>query len=499
MRATDAQVRRLMDEFARCGRVGLSGMRAGLSRHTAARYIELGKLPSELKQPRTWRTRPDPFEDDWPEIAARLEDAPELEAGALFEELLARKPDRYDPGQVRTFRRRVRLWRATEGPEKEVFFPQAHRPGEAMQTDFTWANELGVTIVGEPFPHRLCHPVLPYSNWEWATVCHSEALASLKRGVQQALFLLGRRPKFHQTDNSTAATHDLRTGKRGFNEDYLAFMRHFGMEPRTIAIGESHQNGDAEALNGALKRRLRQHLLLRGSTDFPSVEEYEGWIGGVVEKANRLRQRRLREELAVMLPIEVGRFPEFTEISVPVTSWSTIRIGRKAYSVPSRLSGEVVRVRVYEQRLEVFLGNALQLAIERETGERRHRINYRHVIASLVKKPGAFRRYRYRDDLFPSETFRKAHDVLGSALTDYKADVEFLRVLHLAATTVESEVERTVTAILLEGGVPTFERVRERLDPKKPEIPAMAALDVDLTTYDELIELDGSSEEVSAS
>ncbi|MDI7270089.1 MAG: IS21 family transposase, partial [Myxococcota bacterium] len=219
----------------------------------------------------------------------RLAEAPELEGRALFEDLMERKPERYEPGQLRTFQRHVRRWRAQEGPPKEIFFPQAHRPGEAMQTDFTWATVLGITICGIAFPHMLCHMVLPYSNWEWATVCLSESMAALKRGVQAALFVLGRVPDYHQTDNSTAATHDLRTGKRGFNEEYKQFCGHFGMTPRTIKVGESHQNGDVESQNGALKRRLEQHLLLRGSRDFTSVEEYERFVQDVQRETNGLR------------------------------------------------------------------------------------------------------------------------------------------------------------------------------------------------------------------
>ena len=177
--------------------------------------------PRRCASPGEWRTRPDPFAEDWPGIAERLADAPELEARALFEDLLSRQPERYEPGQLRTFQRRVKQWRAQEGPDKEVFFPQAHRPGEAAQTDFTDASGLGITIAGEPFPHLLCHFVLPYSNWQWATTCQSESMLALRRGVQSAVFRLGRIPDFHQTDNSTAATHDLRTGKRGFNQEYV--------------------------------------------------------------------------------------------------------------------------------------------------------------------------------------------------------------------------------------------------------------------------------------
>ena len=347
MQTTDAQVRRLMEEMQKHGGIGLAAMRAGMDRKTARKYVRAGKLPAELRQPHTWRTREDPFAEDWPALAAMLEEAPELEARTLFEHVADQRPGTYDPGQLRTLQRRVREWRAQHGPEREVFFPQAHRPGEAMQTDFTHATVLGVTIGGEPFAHQLCHSVLPFSNWEWATVCHSESMAALRRGVQSTLFRLGRVPAFHQTDNSTAATHDLRTGKRGFNEEYLAMMAHFALTPRTIGIGEKEQNGDIEASHGVLKRRLEQHLLLRGSRDFEGVDHYERWLWERLEAANRLRHARVEEELMVMRVLQVSRLPEYRQESAVVTSWSTVRIKRNTYSVPSRLIGEPVQAHVY--------------------------------------------------------------------------------------------------------------------------------------------------------
>src|ERR1700722_6191001 len=366
---TDAQVRRLMEEKAKHGEVGLAALRAGMHRETARKYLDSGQLPSESKPERTWKTRPDPFDADWEEVRARLRQAPELEAKTLFEFLVAKHPGRYQPGQVRTLQRRVQQWRATEGPDREVFFAQEHRPGEAMQTDFTSGNELQVTIAGEAFAHLLCHPVLPYSNWEWATVCQSESLMALRRGMQAALFRLGKRPDWHQTDNSTAATHDLPTGKRGFNADYARFVAHLGMKPRTIGIGQSHQNGDVESLNGAMKRRLEQHLLMRGSRDFESVEVYERWVQETLERANGLRREKAAAELAAMQPLQVERLPESFEESAGVTSWSTIRVRRNTYSVPSRLIGHEVRVRIYDDRLEVRYGNSTQLVVERVLGE----------------------------------------------------------------------------------------------------------------------------------
>ncbi len=495
MRSTDAQVRKLMDEYSKHGKVEVAGLKAGMRRKTAAKYINEGKLPSDLIQPRSWRTRPDPFEEVWPQMAERLSEAPELEGKTLFEDLLGREPEHYHPGQLRTFQRRVKQWRAQEGPDKTVFFSQLHRPGEAAQTDFTWANELGVTIGGEPFPHLLCHFVLPYSNWEWATICHSESLLSLKHGVQDALFRLGRAPEYHQTDNSTGATHNLSKaekqegakGTRGFNENYLELMKHFGMEPRTIKVGAKEQNGDIESMNGGLKRRLVQHLLLRGSNDFESVQQYEQWLRSILEKANAQRSKRLAEELEVMKVLRVERLSEFQEIQVGVTSWSTIRVKRNTYSVPSRLIRERVRVRIFEDRLEVYHGGVHQLSCERLRGEGGSRINYRHIIWSLVRKPGAFERYRYREDLFPSLIFRRSYDALSEALPSRKADVEYLRSLNLAATTMESKVEEALSSLLDQGEVPLADCVKKLVVPEEPQIPEMAVPEIDLESYDDLL------------
>jgi len=482
-----------MEEKTKCGKVGVSAMKAGMDRKTASKYLEAGKLPSELKEARDWRTREDPFAEHWPALKARLSEAPELDAKTLFEHLVSEYPGRYEPGQLRTLQRRVQEWRAKEGPEREVFFAQEHRPAEAMQTDFTNCDELGVTIAGEALAHLLCHPVLPYSNWEWATVCHSESLMALRRGVQAALFKLGRVPVWHQTDNSTAATHELAKGKRGFNEDYQRMMDHLGMKPRTIEVGKSNQNGDVEALNGAAKRRLKQHLLMRGSRDFESVEVYERWVQQVLEKANELRHTKVAEELAVMKELKVSRLPEYVEETATVTSWSTIRVRRNTYSVPSRLIGREVRVYVFEDRMEVYYGGGKpQLVVERLRGEGGHSINYRHIIWSLVQKPQAFARYKYREELFPSLVFRRAYDELSQS-GDRHADREYLRILYLAATTMQSEVEAALELLLKEKRLSSSEPVKALVAPSKPQVPALEAPQVDLSDYDELL-----SEEVAS-
>lgn len=489
MSVTDAQVRKLMEEHNKHQSVALASMKAGMDRKTGRKYISSGKLPSEMVTERVYRTRQDPFDKDWPQLKTMLTDANELEAKALFEWLQEQHPGRYDPGQVRTLQRRIKHWRATEGPDKEVFFAQEHVPGEAMQTDFTHGNKLGVTINGEPFAHLICHPVLPFSNWEWVTVCRSESMMALRSGVQAALFQLGRVPRYHQTDNSTAATHDLRTGKRGFNKDYIDFVDHFDMKPRTIGVGKSNQNGDVEASNGAFKRRTKQYLILRDSSDFESVKAYEVWLQDIARKANLTRSKKVTEELRAMRELTVRRLQEFTVLKVPVSRESTIRIMRNTYSVPSRLTGEQVKVHTYDDRLEVFYGGKRQFSLERLLGKRRHRIDYRHIIWSLVQKPGAFLRYRYREELFPKHVFRLAYDALTDALGEgHEADVNYLRVLHLAASVSEEDTVAALDLLLDEGKTPMADLVKALVRPRIPLIPQMAPLELDLGQYDTLLQ-----------
>jgi hypothetical protein len=496
LRITDAQVRKLREEVTMGRKIGEAALRAGMHRNTAGKYLREGVLPSETRKPRDWRTRENPFEEDWPRLKAMFEDAPELEVKTVFEDLLAREPDRYHQGQLRTLQRHVRLWRARHGPPKEVFFPQAHRPGEAAQTDFTWANELEITIGGEPYEHMFCHVALPYSNWSWATPCRSESIPALKEGIQAALFRLGRVPEYHQTDNSTAATHRVAAGKREFNEDYVALMTHLGMKPRTIGVGESEQNGDVEALNGALKRSLLQHLLLRGSRDFEDRDAYHEWLKTVLEKRNRLRLKRLAEELAAMRPLPSHRIPSYAVVATRVGPSSTIRAKDATYSVPSRLVGEWIEARVFDDRVEFYHGGAYQFATPRVRGKGGHSIQYRHVIESLVRKPGAFRQYRYFDALFPTRVFREAFEALDGAYSRWKADVQYLRVLRLAARTMEADVQAALREILAAGEIPEFEAVEARVAPRQPEVPEIELPEVELSSYDGL--LDGGIDEAAA-
>ena len=495
MTATDAQVRIIMRERKKGRTQEQAAASANLrSRKTAAKYENLGQLPSALKQPRTYRTRADPFVEDWPEVEEMLERAPELEAKALFEWLCEEHAGKYQEGQLRTFQRRVARWRL-DHCDQVAMLEQVHHPGEVMQTDGTWLTELGVTIGGEPFKHLLIHSVLPYSNWEWGRVAQSESLAAIKLGVQSTLVKLGYVPRFHQTDNSSAATHELSAKEReetdscrGYTEAYLQLLAHYGMEARTTHLHSPHENGDVESSNGGLKRALKQHLLLRGSRDFESIEAYEAFLGQVMDKRNSTRQERLAEELAVMEPLPTTSLPTCREVTAPVGKSGLIQVLRNTYSVPTNLINHTVTVKIHEWHLEIYCGGELMETLPRLVGRRKHHVNYRHLIGTLLRKPGGFRNYRYRDDLFPSLVFRQAWEQLNQWCAPRKADLTYLRVLSLAARTLESDVASGLE-LLLAAGKPWDESDVERLLELKPApAPELSCGEVALDIYDQLLQ-----------
>jgi hypothetical protein len=489
MSITDQQYQRLMNQHdENGGAVGQAAMKAGMHRETARRYLRAGKGPRELSKPHTWRTREDPVKTIWPEAQRRLEDQPELEALTLFEDLLEKHPGAASPQALRTFRRRVARWREQSGPPLEVFFPQEREPAASMQLDWTNANELEVTIAGVAHPHLLCHSILPYSNAEWALPCQSESSLSLKAGAQDACWEFGGVAAELQTDQSSTATHRLRADRseRGFNEEYLALCAHLQMQPRTIAIACPDQNGDIEAMQYHLKRRLKQKLLLRRSRDFESEEAYAAFVAGLCRELNRKRGPKVTEELKCLRPLPSGRFPDTLELSVAVSTFSTVRVKKCAYSVPARLIGTAVRAYVSEKAVVIHhLGQ--EVARHVRVAGKRHQVNYRHVIKSLVRKPGAFARCQYREDLFPQLAFRQAYDRLKGQ-DERGADRHYVTLLDLAYDLGEERVADALGVFLREGLFPLPDAVKERMaGPAAPTPTGLAAFLPNLNVYDALI------------
>ena len=484
----DDEVRLLLRERKKGSSQELAAARAGMSVRTARKYEQRGTLPSEQVQPRTYRTRPDPFAADWPWVQAQLERDPALQATTLFALLCQRQPGQYHAGQLRTLQRRIEAWRAQHGPEQEVIFEQVHQPAALAQSDFTHMDSLAVTLGGVPFPHLVFHLVLTYSNYEAATVCFSESFESLAEGIETCLWQIGGVPQHHRTDNLSAAIRPLKADDRkAFTDRYQALMAHYGMQPTTNTAGVAHQNGDVEQAHYRFKEAVDQALRVRGSRDFVDRAAYEQFLQELLRQRNLTRQTRFTEEQAVLRPLPPTKLTPAREVRVRVSRFSTIAVLGNTYSVPSRLIGTPVVVRVRAETLEVYHGTAQVLTVPRLRGRKQHRINYRHVIWSLVRKPGAFAAYRYRDELFPSLLFRRAYDQLQTA-QPHRADREYLRVLQLAATTSEAAVETALTVLGEQETPPTFDAVRELVrQPQAPAVPSLPEPVVDLEIYDALI------------
>ncbi len=484
----DPEVLRMLRERSKGRTQAQAAARAGMSVRTARTYEHLGQLPSQLKQPRRYRTRPNPFAADWPWVVSQLERDPALQVTTLFATLCALQPGRYQAGQLRTLQQHVAAWRAQHGPAREVIFPQVHQPGEDAQSDFTHMEPLGVTLGGVPFPHLVFHLVLTYSNVEAVQICFSESFESLVEGIEACLWRLGGVPRRHRTDHLSAAIRPLDAeGRAQATERYGALMRHYGLEPTTNTLGVAHENGDVEQAHFRFKEAVDQALRLRGSREFADRAAYTQFLQHLARQRNLTRQTRWAQEQAALRPLPAAPLGLCREVRVPVSRFSTIQVLRNTYSLPSRLIGSTVLVRIRAEVLEVYRGTAPVLTLPRLLGQGQHRVDYRHVIWSLVRKPGAFAQYRYRDDLYPALVFRRAYDAL-CASRPQGADREYVRLLHLAASTSQAEVELALALLLEQGAAPTFDAVRDLVRaPVAAQLPTLAPMIVDLTPYDRLL------------
>jgi len=485
---TDQQVRRLMELIPEEPTLSLAAAKAGMDEKTARKYRDLCKLPSEVEASHTWRTRQDPFSEVWGEVAVLLEVNPGLQARTLFEDLQRRYPGAFSDSQLRTLQRRVKFWRATEGPPREVFFPQVHHPGELSQSDFTCMNDLCVTIGGSRFDHLVYHFVLTYSNWETGSLCFSESFESLSEGLQRALWELGGVPKAHQTDRLTAAIQDV-SHPEIFTRSYRALLCHYGMEGRAIRAASPHENGDVEQRHHRFKQALDQTLMLRGSRDFESRKAYDRFLGDLFAQLNAGRKERLDEERKVLRPLPARRLESCKRLFVKVGPGSTIQVCRNVYSVDSRLIGETVDVHVHAEHLEVWYGTRRMERLPRLRGESHHLIQYRHIIDWLVRKPGAFENYRYRADLFPTSRFRMAYDTLRQHHSPGRADKEYLHILHLAAWKGQTQVEHALEDLINRDGLIGAQAVEAFLSQEQTDAPTLdiTVTPVDLTCYDALL------------
>lgn len=382
----------------------------------------------------------------------------------------------------------MRQWKALQGPPKEVFFPQDHLPGIEGAFDFTHGNELGITIAGASYPHLIFEYVLSSSKFTTTSIAYSETFEALSSCLQAAFGAIGGVPAKTRSDNLSAATHQLKKARgRALTPRYEALLEHYGTASSLIQPGKPNENGIVEQRHRWSKKALAQALVFRGSSDFTSEGEYAVFVQDVINRSHSAKvQAAFKEEQAYLRSLPTKKLASYAESRVKVTRWSTIRVVNRTYSVPSRLIGHQVRVRIHADHLDVYYSDGFIETLPRIRQEDGHRVDYRHIIHSLVRKPGAFAKYRFREDLFPSLSFRRGYDAMVKYFGD-RSDVEYVRILHLSATTLECDVDKALEQLLAKNESFGFSEVQSIVAPKTVTVPVIRIGVPCLADYDDLL------------
>lgn len=467
--------------------------KAGISRASAYR-IESDPTPASQKKAPRGRRRPDPLAGIFDEeVIPILKNAPGVRPVAVFEEMLRRHPS-LSPGIRRTLERRIRRWQALHGPEQELIFRQRHEPGRMGLSDFTDMNDLGIVVDGQPLDHRLYHFRLVYSGFAHAhVVLGGESFVALAEGLQNALWSLGGVPFEHRSDSLSAAfrNHDTDT-KEDLTTRYELLCDHYGMKPTRNNRGVAHENGAIESPHGHLKRTIKDALLLRGSCAFDSLGEYRAFIDQIVGRQNTRQRERIEAERATLAPLPILRSDDYEQHSVQVTSTGGFTLKKVFYSVPSQLVGHRLRVRLYDDRLELFVGSSALETLPRARcdakGNRTHVVNYRHVIHSLRRKPMALASLVYRDQLFPRDAYRQMYERILSehgAHSACKTMVELLAIAHEQGC--EATLAAALQVTLQAGELAQLDELRARFAPKVETLPTVKVDLPSLCGYDALL------------
>jgi transposase InsO family protein len=491
-RITDLQVNKYKQLRGRYSQEAAAA-KSGISLSSAQRIEAVQVLPSQ-REARTWRTRTDPLGLVWEsEVVPLLKEAPTLMAVTVLEELQRREPGRYAESVLRTLQRRMRQWRAEHGAEREIYFAQEHPPGRLGLSDFTVADELGVFIAGVAFAHRLYQFTFAHSGWRHArVVLGGESFQALTTGLQDALWMAGGVPEEHRTDSLSAAFNNL-AEQEELTRRYKDLCEHYGVRASRNNLGQSHENGSIESRQGSLKRALEQTLLLRGTSEFADVPAYEQFVAETVRRLNAHCARAWEAERTKLRPLPVRRTVDYEEIDARVTKYGVFSAKCALYSVPSRLAGHRLKVRLYSVHLEAWLGGVKVFECERlyANSEDRHpkRIDWRHMLPSLKRKPGAFARWVLRDAMFPRSEYAQTWQRLHERLQERAACRLMVDLLDLAdQANVVAELAGVLAQLLESDALPDIDALRERFAPRATSMPVVEVILPATAVYDELLE-----------
>jgi hypothetical protein len=462
--------------------------KAGISIRSGRRIDKAGGPRPEPR--RNWRTRHDPLDAVWEsELLPLLTAEPSLTGTTLLEYLLDHYPEHYDQSVLRTLQRRVKQWRALEGPDKDIVFRQQAVVAIQGFSDFSHPDEL-VLIDDKPFKHLFYQFRLAFSGWRSVTVVQGgESFVALSEGLQRALRLAGGSPEEHRTDSLSAARNNK---QNVWTDDYEALCKHYSMVPTRNNLGKSHENGVVECANGSFKHRLSQQLRLRGDSKFRCAAEYQAFVDKVVNQLNRRVRSRFEEEQQALQPLPGSCVPDYQDLTLKVTRSATIEVKRVVYTVPSRLIGERLCIRLYQDRLEAYVGQARALTLPRtypKPGESRaRRIDYKHVIRALAAKPQAFRYSQLRDDLLPSKAYKALWEHADKTLPKREACKWIVTVLRLAYEyDCESQLATELLNELQGDKLPDIKQIQTRFLRPSDVVSEMGTPQHALAGYDDLL------------
>jgi hypothetical protein len=304
---------------------------------------------------------------------------------------------------------------------------------------------------------------------------------------------LGGVPEQHRSDSLSAAFRNLdRRTQEDLTQRYEELCTHYGMTPSRNNRGLAHENGAIESPHGHLKKALADELLLRGSRDFEDLTAYRRFIDEVIGRRNAKNRKRIEIERTALRPLPERRTTDYEEARVLVTSSGGFILRRVFYSVPSRLIGHRLSVRLYDDRLECFLGATQLLTLRRGrppqgSGKHGHVVDYHHVIHALRRKPMALINLVYRDQLFPHRAYARAFEALLARESEKQACRTMVGLLALAHDRAcEAELAHAIAADLDAGDLPDLDRLRDRFRPDQAAILGVAVAFVPLSIYDEL-------------
>jgi transposase InsO family protein len=489
---TDHQ-KRLFMKFRQTDAAPVAAAKASFSVATAYRIEQDRKLPSRQATVRE-RRRPDPLAEIFDtEIVPMLKASPGLRAVAIFEEMQRRHPD-LSAGVRRTLERRVRSWRALYGAEKEVIFRQVHEPGRMGLSDFTDMADLGVTIAGALLDHRLYHFRLACSGFEHAhVILGGESYVALSEGLQNALWALGGAPREHRSDSLSAAFRNLdKDARADLTRRYDALCAHYGMEPTRNNRGVAHENGSIESPHGHLKKAIKDALLMRGVNDFNDLADYRRFIDEIVSRKNARQAKRIAAERPALQLLPGRRTCDHEETVVTVTSSGGFTLRKVFYTVPSRLIGHRLRVRLRDDRLDLFIGGTHLMTLPRgradAKGKHGHVVDYRHVIHALRRKPMALLGLVYRDQLFPRDAYRQTFDRLLEQIQERPACRLMVDLLALAHERgCEAELATVLADDLQARRLPDMAALRQRFAPDPATLPQVVVHLTPLIAYEALL------------